>query len=115
MDFENPEETAKCQSLINSIDIPIVYVDRISDNLSNYSVIVNQEMIGYLATKYLLDIGHTQIGCASGSINLKVNSSRYKGYQTALSERGIPANHNLLFCDSLSIECGQKALPYLLG
>lgn len=115
MDFEDPGETAKCQDLINTFDIPIVYVDRTSNNLTNYSVMVDQVSIGYLATKHLLDMGHTQIGCASGSINLKVNSGRYKGYQKALSERGIPANPDLLFCDSLSIECGRKALSYLLG
>lgn len=115
LDFEDSEETAKCQDLINSIDIPIVYVDRISNNLSNYSVIVDQEMVGYLATKHLLDMGHTQIGCASGSINLKVNSSRYKGYQKALTEYDIPLNPDLLFCDTLSIECGCQALSYLLG
>lgn len=115
MDFEDPKETARCQRLIDSADIPIVYVDRTSDNTGNYSVMVDQDLVGYLATKHLLDIGHTRIGCASGSIELNVNANRYKGYQAALAERGLSADPELLFCDSLSIECGQKALPCLLG
>ena len=33
----------------------------------------------------------------------------------ALEEYGLAADPSLLFCDSLSITCGQKALPCLLG
>ncbi len=115
LDFEDEEETAKCQKLIHSIDIPIIYVDRVADERNHYSVEVDQKLIGYLATNHLLDLGHTRIGCASGSINLNVNSSRYEGYRTALKERKLTPDPNLLFCDSLSIECGIKALPDLLG
>lgn len=115
LDFEDEEETAKCQELIHNIDIPIVYVDRVADDHNHYSVAVDQKLIGYLATKHLLDLGHTRIGCASGSINLNVNSSRYAGYKEALIEHDLVVDPNLLFCDSMSIECGSKALPCLLG
>lgn len=115
LDFEDEEETAKCQELLNSIDIPIVYVDRITDDGNHFSVEVDQTQIGYLATKHLLDLGHRQIGCASGSIRLNVNARRYAGYRMAFEEYGLHPNPDLLFCDSLSIECGRKALPCLLG
>ena len=99
MDFEDEAETTKCRELLKSIDIPIVYVDRVADDGNHFSVEVNQVQIGYLATRHLLELGHRQIGCASGSIRLNVNACR----------------PSLLFCDSLSITCGQKALPCLLG
>lgn len=115
LDFEDMEETLKCRSLLDNIDIPIVYVDRVTDSSKNYSVEVNQKLIGYMATRHLLSLGHTKIGCASGSIRLNVNTSRYEGYCQALEEAGILVEPGYLFCDSLSIECGCKALPYLLG
>lgn len=115
MDFEDAKETAKCQELIQSIDIPIVFVDRVSENSRHYSVEVDQRMAGYTATMHLLELGHKRIGCASGSIGLNVNAARYAGYLAALQDKGIKPEPNLLFCDSLSIECGCKALPSLLG
>lgn len=115
MDFEDEAETTKCRELLKSIDIPIVYVDRVADDGNHFSVEVNQVQIGYLATRHLLELGHRQIGCASGSIRLNVNACRYLGYRMALEEYGLAADPSLLFCDSLSITCGQKALPCLLG
>ena len=91
------------------------YVDRVADDGNHFSVEVNQVQIGYLATRHLLELGHRQIGCASGSIRLNVNACRYLGYRMALEEYGLAADPSLLFCDSLSITCGQKALPCLLG
>lgn len=115
LDFENEEETAKCQELLKNIDIPIVYVDRVAGDGNHFSVEVDQTQIGYLATKHLLDLGHRQIGCASGSIRLNVNARRYEGYRMAFEEYRLSVNPDLLFCDSLSIECGRRALPCLLG
>lgn len=115
MDFEDGEETAKCQELLKSIDIPVVYVDRVTDDRNHFSVEVEQTQIGYLGTRHLLELGHRQIGCASGSIRLNVNAGRYRGYCMAFEEYGLEVNPDLLFCDSMSIECGRKALPCLLG
>lgn len=115
LDFEDPEETKECQRLIENIDIPIIHVDRITTAAKHFSIQADQEKIGYLAAKHLLSLGHRRIGCASGSIKLSVNNYRYQGYRTALQEFGLEPDPNLLFCDSLSIECGQKALPCLLG
>jgi LacI family transcriptional regulator len=115
LDFEDEEETIKCQDLIDNIDTPVVYTDRVAADRNHFSVMVDQKLVGYLATKHLLEQGHTRIGCASGSIHLNVNSSRYEGYTQALHEHGLSADPDLLFCDSLSIDCGIKALPCLLG
>ncbi len=115
LDFDNESETVKCQELIQTLDTPIVFVDRITHDQKTSSIQVDQQEIGYLATKHLLSLGHTRIGCVSGSIGLNVNARRYEGYQRALREHGIEPDERLLFCDSLSIECGCRALPYLLG
>lgn len=115
LDFEDAEETVKCQELLKYIDIPVVYVDRVTDDGNHVTVAVDQTQIGYLATKHLLELGHRRIGCASGPITLNVNVQRYAGYRKAFAEYGIPVDTELLFCDTLSIECGSRALPCLLG
>lgn len=116
LDFADAKETASCQDIIKHLDIPTVYVDRVPDAFGQHSTVeVDQVQIGYLATRHLLNLGHRRIGCASGSIQLTVNRQRYEGYQKAFAEFGLTPDPDLLFCDSLSIECGRKALPCLLG
>lgn len=115
LDFDKEEEIVKCQELMNSIDIPIVYVDRVMNDPTRLSIEVDQTKVGYLATKHLLELGHRQIGCVSGAIRMKVNTCRYEGHCMALKEYGISINPNLLFCDTMDIDCGCKALPGLLG
>ena len=116
LDFEDAAETAKCQDLLKDIDLPVVYVDRVTDDGNHVTVAVDQLQIGYLATRHLLELGHRRIGCASGPISLNVNERRYAGYCKALEEYGIAPDPELLFCDeTLSIACGRRALPCLLG
>ena len=115
MDFEDKEDSRMCQQLLESIDIPVVYVDRIAQNPNHFSVKVDQQLIGYIACRHLLELGHRRIGCAAGSLHLNINADRYEGYKRALREYNVPIEDNLLYCDSLSIECGCRALPCLLG
>ena len=116
LDFEDDQETIACQNIIQHLDIPTVYVDRVANSFGQHSTVeVDQIQIGYLATRHLLNLGHQRIGCASGSIHLSVNQQRYEGYKKALLEYGLTPDPDLLFCDSLSIACGSKALPCLLG
>ena len=116
LDFEDETETTACQAFMSNMEVPIVYIDRVANDFGYHSTIeVDQVQIGYLATKHLLNLGHRKIGCASGAINLTVNRQRFEGYKKAIAEYGLTPNPNFLYCDSLSIECGRKALPCLLG
>ena len=115
LDFEDPAETAKCQALLEDIHIPVVYVDRTLQSGEDVSISVDQYQIGYMATNHLLNLGHKKIGCISGPMQLNVNQQRYAGYCGALKDHGLEPDTALLYSESLSIECGFHALPYLLG
>lgn len=114
-DFGDEIEAASCQKLIDSFDLPVVFVDRVLEGNKCPSVEVDQKQIGYLATSHLLALGHRKIGCIAGPLNLKVNASRYDGYCQAMEEYGLSTDENLLYSTSFTIEAGAKALPYLLG
>ncbi len=57
---------------------------------------LDDELGGYLATKYLLDNGHTKIGCITGPLNQNDCRDRLQGYRNALAEHGIRYNANLI-------------------
>ncbi|MFV0441666.1 MAG: LacI family DNA-binding transcriptional regulator [Lachnospirales bacterium] len=114
LDFEDSKITKKCQELITSLGVPTIFVDRAIEESEQYSVYVDQVNIGYTATKHLIDLGHKKIGCATGSLNLKINSDRYAGYKNAMSESSLKISKNYIYSESLTSDCGINSLSYLL-
>jgi LacI family transcriptional regulator len=95
--------------------IPKVLVDRELPGVSADFVESDHEHAGYLATKYLIDLGHRDIACVSGPEDLLSSSARVTGYRRALEEAGIaPRAEHLLYAD-FSSKGGFDAFRRLLS
>ena len=84
-------------------DIPVVYVDRPAHtfvrSLENASVMIesDNQKGGYLATRELLDAGCRRIAILKCLTSEDDNQlARYRGYQQALKEYGLPLERELL-------------------
>lgn len=64
---------------------------------------------GRLATRHLIDLGHTRIGLASGPEYATSAVGRRQGYHEALAEAGLDADPSLVVGDAFSIEAGEEA------
>ncbi len=67
---------------------PLVFVDRKIEEFPFDYVTTNNFEGGYIATKYLLGLGHTKIGLILG-VEANTVRERLQGYQKALKEAGI--------------------------
>ncbi|WP_163101633.1 LacI family DNA-binding transcriptional regulator [Peribacillus alkalitolerans] len=67
------------------------------------------------ATKYLLDLGHKQIGFIGGDLNFVVTIERLLGYEKALREAGIQSNDDFIIHSQFLREGGQEAISKLLN
>jgi len=76
--------------------MPLVLVDMEVDENSLCAVTVDHVMGGYLATKYLLDLGHRRIAYLSGPLHLSPCTRVVKGYKQAMAEAGLPPEENLV-------------------
>jgi len=76
--------------------MPLVLVDMEVDENSLCAVTVDHVMGGYLATKYLLDLGHRRIAYLSGPLHLSPCARVVKGYNQAMAEAGLPPEENLV-------------------
>ncbi|MFU0828278.1 MAG: hypothetical protein ACFWTJ_12265 [Lachnoclostridium sp.] len=75
----------------------------------HHSIGIDDMRGGYLATKYLLELGHRKIAIAAS--NIMVDGAIYRrflGYKNALSEYGISATSHLIFQDTLTFEGGYR-------
>ncbi|MFP5416447.1 MAG: LacI family DNA-binding transcriptional regulator [Actinomycetes bacterium] len=64
---------------------------------------------GRLATRHLIDLGHTDIGLVSGPTYTTSAVGRREGYREALSDAGLDFDPALVVGDAFSIEAGEEA------
>lgn len=76
--------------------MPVVMVDRSVPNVDVDAVLTDNKLGGYLATKHLLDLGHTRIGCISGPSSITPSAERIIGYRKALEEAGVEYREDLV-------------------
>lgn len=77
--------------LLSSSDIPVVFIDSYINNDSVMNVGLQDELGGFLATSYLIEKGHRNIGFVTYEFKeYSVIDERLKGYEKALKEHSIP-------------------------
>jgi LacI family transcriptional regulator len=78
--------------ILNRVDktkTPVVLVDREIPDSPFPAITVDNIKGGYLATKYLIELGHRRIGFLTNSLSLKNIRDRFAGYKQALEESGL--------------------------
>jgi len=93
---------------------PVVIVDRILDQMEVDAVITDNHQSGYLATRHLIENGHTRIGIIRGPSNVTPSAQRVTGFQHALSEAGISIASELEVTGDFHSESGYQATKQLL-
>ncbi|MCY1713429.1 LacI family DNA-binding transcriptional regulator [Caproiciproducens galactitolivorans] len=96
-------------------NVPIMMVDRTLDDPRFMSVLLDQKLGGYLATNYLIHLGHRKIACITGPKSLRISIERLEGYKSALQDAGLPFDPALIVEGDFRVDSGVQALPYILG
>ena len=102
-------------SCVKKLGIPFVLIDSYIDQPDVYSIGLEDEKGGYIATRHLLENGHRTIAFASPTIRERgVVEQRLIGYRRALAEFGVPFDPSLVFTQEISVEEGRR-LGHLLS
>ncbi len=95
---------------LKQASIPIVLIDSYITDDSFYRIGIDDELGGYMATKYLIEHGHRDIALVTGSIKRDgVIEKRFLGYKRALNEMNIFYNPDYVFEGVVSHESGYHA------
>jgi LacI family transcriptional regulator len=81
-DFSNFKE-------LHDRGMPIVFFDRIVNEIPTHKVIVDNYKGAYDATKHLIENGYTQIAAIANDEILSITEDRVAGYKAALADQGI--------------------------
>ncbi len=100
--------------LLEQGKIPKVIIDREVESVNSDLVLVDNLSGGYKATKHLLDLGHTRIGCITGSSQVTPSGQRLEGYVKALGEKGISVDDSLIETGDFKSQSGGNCLLKLI-
>ena len=76
--------------------MPIVFFDRVVNEIDTHKVIAENFKGGYDATTHLIKCGYRRIASISNPPLLSITKERVAGYKTALSENGIEVDEALI-------------------
>ena len=102
-------------ALLEKSHVPIVIVDRKIPLLNADTVLVNNKLGGYLATRHLISLGHTRIGYVSGPSSLTPSCDREIGYRDAITEAGLCLDERLILPGDFNLLSGRMKTLELLN
>ena len=81
---------------LNQKGLPIVFFDRIVDEIKTHKVIVDNYKGAYDATVHLINCGYRHIAAIGNPESLSITKERLAGYRAALADNGIEVNDSLI-------------------
>ncbi len=76
--------------------LPIVFFDRVSDEIDTHKVVADNFAGAYKATTQLLEAGYRKIAHITSSVNVSITAERLRGYKQALEKHGIQPHEKLI-------------------
>ncbi|WP_318454171.1 substrate-binding domain-containing protein [Photobacterium leiognathi] len=94
-------------------DIPVVVMDWGPMQFTSDKIQDNSLRGGYMAAKYLIDAGHSEIGCITGPLDRIQAEMRYNGYLQAMDEAGFSVEPSWVVEADFECEGGYNAFIQL--
>lgn len=107
-------KTTEHLRLFSDRNIPLVFFDRVVDEIQAHKIIVDDFGSAYKATQHLIEQGRKRIAHIGGPLNLDIYKQRQNGYCKALSDNGLITNNSYIVNNSLTRLDGKKAIEKLL-
>lgn len=99
--------TERLVSLTETVRLPILFVNRYLRAVDTDIVCSDNYRGGYIATKYLIDKGHTHIAHLAGPQNSTSCSDRMHGYQDCMRDNELPVEDGFICFGDLQADSGR--------
>lgn len=100
--------------LLQRLEQPFVLVDHLLEHLQLDSITCDDERGAYLATKYLIEHGHTHPAIIAGPLVHFSIQARFAGYRRALAEYSLHYEKSAVRYGDLSMDSGHNEMLALL-
>jgi len=100
--------------LFSERNVPLVFFDRIVDEIEADKIVVDDYRGGFKATEHLIEQGGTRIAHIGGPLNVKIYQDRLSGFKDAMKKAELPVDESMLIHNSLTRSDGTNAIKKLL-
>ncbi len=94
--------------------IPLVFFDRVEENVPGTKVIIDNYRGGYEVTRHLVDQGCRNVAIVTGPQMRNVYRKRFLGYRDALQDSSIPFREDYVIINELDYQSGVDAALQIL-
>ncbi|MGF1706433.1 substrate-binding domain-containing protein [Enterovibrio baiacu] len=94
-------------------NLPVVIMDWGPTSFACDKIQDNSLHGGYLATKHLIDNGHTEIGCITGPLVKSQAQTRFEGFKQAMNEAKLPLKPEWIIESDFECEGGAHAFAQM--
>lgn len=95
--------------LFNNKKIPLVFFDRIPEEVAMGGITIDNYRAGYDVGNHLISVGCRKIAHITATLQRNVYSQRYEGFRRALADHGVAFDESMLMIGDLSFEAGIAA------
>lgn len=95
-------------------NIPLIFFDRVAENIQSTKVLIDNFQAGYKATTHLIEQGCKEILHITGNTTRNVYRDRFEGYKKALADHGISFNSELFISNEMTEQDVQDAMVNVL-
>lgn len=99
--------------LLKKFGIPLVFFDRVCEDIIAPKVIVNNYDITATATEWLIKKGYNRIAHITGTNIINVFRNRDQGYQDTINKFSLDYNHTIEIQNDFSIQIGKEVFTQL--
>jgi DNA-binding LacI/PurR family transcriptional regulator len=107
--FSRVSDESRAMRIISRTGVPAVVIDRAIEKESLSSVVIDNTSAGTLAAEHLCALGHTRIGCITGSMKISLCRERLSGFANALEAKGIALDERWVVEGDFGFESGVSA------
>lgn len=94
--------------------IPIVFFDRVFQDLESSKVLQDDYSGAFMATEHLISKGYRRIAYFAGNEHLSITQNRLSGYKAALKKHRISLKPEWIFYSGFTQKCGEDDMEKIL-
>ena len=100
--------TENVRAMLAQLDMPVVMVNRMLSSFETDVVLLDNYEAGYVATRHLVEQGHSRIGFLVGQKNSSSSMQRYEGFRQVMKNYHLPVREEDVLQGDLTMDTAYR-------